>query len=71
MKVNQRNIHLRTAAERQRHDGGFEMKFRNTTGNEKVRDKGVQKGNGGGRGWCDGGTEGDTEGEVGRSEWRR
>lgn len=49
MKVSQRNIRLCTAAERRRHDGEFKMKFRNTTGNEKVRDKEVQKGNGGGR----------------------
>lgn len=49
MKVNQSNVRLRTAAERQRHNGEFKMKFRNTTGNEKVRDKEVQKGDGGGR----------------------
>lgn len=49
------------------------MDFRNTTGNEKVRDKEVQKGRGGGvgAGGGGGGREGDTEGEVGQSEWRR
>lgn len=51
--------------------GEFKMDFRNTTGNEKVRDKELQKGRGGGVGGGAGGREGDTEGEVGQSDWRR
>lgn len=45
--------------------GEFKMDLRNTAGNEKVRDKEVQKGRGGGVGGGGGGREGDTEGEVG------